>query len=108
PAVPAGAAWRARGRPPTIPTMTGVLRGERGVSLIELLVAMAMAGLLMAATVALLLAGQAAQALGTARGGAPHSARVALEGMGSELRQAGYDPQSTRFEPILVAEPARV
>ncbi len=88
--------------------MAGALCGERGLSLIELLVAMAMMGLVMAATVTLLLAGHAAHAVGTARAEATQSARVALERMGSELRQAGYDPQGTRFEPILVAEPARV
>jgi type IV pilus assembly protein PilW len=88
--------------------MAGAVPDERGVSLIELLVAMAMAGLVMAATVTLLLAGQAAHTVGTARAEATQSARVALERMGSELRQAGYDPQGTRFEPILVAEPARV
>jgi prepilin-type N-terminal cleavage/methylation domain-containing protein len=88
--------------------MAGAVPDERGVSLIELLVAMAMAGLVMAATVTLLLAGHAAHTVGTARAEATQSARVALERMGSELRQAGYDPQGTRFEPILVAEPARV
>jgi type IV pilus assembly protein PilW len=88
--------------------MAGAFRGERGLSLIELLVAMAMAGLVMAATVTLLLAGHAAHAVGTARAEATQSARVALERMGSELRQAGYDPQGARFEAILVAEPARV
>jgi len=88
--------------------MARACSGERGFSLIELLVAMAMAGLVMAATVTLLLAGHAAHAVGTARAEATQSARVALERMGSELRHAGYDPQGTRFEPILVAEPARV
>ena len=84
--------------------MVGPVSGEGGTSLIELLVAMAIAGLVMAATVTLLLAGQAAYTVGTARAEATQSARVALERMGSELRQAGYDPQGTRFEPILVAE----
>ena len=88
--------------------MAGPGSGERGTSLIELLVAMAMTGLVMAATVTLLLAGQAAHTVGIARAEATQSARVALERMGSELRQAGYDPQGTRFEPILVAEPARI
>jgi prepilin-type N-terminal cleavage/methylation domain-containing protein len=88
--------------------MAGAFRGERGFALVELLVAMAMTGLVMAATVTLLLAGHAAHAVGTARAEATQSARVALERMGSELRQAGYDPQGKRFEPILVAEPSRV
>lgn len=88
--------------------MAGAFGGERGLTLIELLVAMAMAGLVMAATLTLLLAGHAAHAVGTARAEATQSARVALERMGSELRHAGYDPQGTRFEPILVAEPQRV
>jgi prepilin-type N-terminal cleavage/methylation domain-containing protein len=88
--------------------MAGAFGGERGLTLIELLVAMAMAGLVMTATVTLLLAGQAAHAVGSARAEATQSARVALERMGSELRHAGYDPQGARFEPILVAEPARV
>ena len=88
--------------------MAGAFSGERGLSLIELLVAMAMAGLVMAATLTLLLAGNTAHAVGTARAEATQSARVALERMSSELRHAGYDPQGTRFEPILVAEPDRV
>lgn len=88
--------------------MADACSGDRGFSLIETLVAMALLGLVLAATGSLLLAGHAAYAVGTARAEATQSARVALERMGSELRQAGYDPQGTRFEPILVAEPARV
>ena len=80
----------------------------RGFTLLELLVAMGLSGLLMAGTLGLLLAGQGAYAAGAARAEATQGARVGLERMATELRQAGYDPQGAGFDPIAVAEPERV
>ena len=52
------------------------------------------------------------QALRTVRdretGMALNAARVALERMARELREAGYDPASVGIEAVVVAEPARV
>ncbi len=80
----------------------------RGFTLLEILVAMGLAGLLMAGTLGLLLAGQNAYTAGTARAEATQGARVGLERMATELRQAGYDPQGAGFDPIVAAEPERV
>lgn len=80
----------------------------RGSSLVELLVAMGLAGLVMAGTLSLFLAGQGAYAAGLARAEATQGARVGLERMASELRQAGYDPQGAGLGAIVVAEPERV
>lgn len=80
----------------------------RGFTLVELLVAMGLGGLVMAGTLGLLLAGQGAYAAGAARAEATQGARVGLERMATELRQAGYDPQGAGFDPITLAEPERV
>jgi prepilin-type N-terminal cleavage/methylation domain-containing protein len=80
----------------------------RGFTLLEVLVAMAVGGLVMAGTLSLLLAGQGAYSVGEARAEAIQGARVGLERMATELRQAGYDPQGAGFAPLEVAEPERV
>jgi prepilin-type N-terminal cleavage/methylation domain-containing protein len=80
----------------------------RGFTLLELLVAMGLGGLVMAGTLSLLLAGHGAYAAGAARAEATQGARVGLERMATELRQAGYDPQGAGFDAIVVAEPERV
>ena len=80
----------------------------RGFTLLEVLVAMAVGGLVMAGTLSLLLAGQGAYATGEARAEAIQGARVGLERMAAELRQAGYDPQGAGFAAIEVAEPERI
>ena len=80
----------------------------RGFTLLEVLVAMAVGGLVMAGTLSLLLAGQGAYAAGEARAEAIQGARVGLERMATELRQAGYDPQGAGFAAIEVAEPERI
>lgn len=86
--------------------------GERGAqsghSLVEVLVAMAVMALLMAATLSLLQSGLAAWGWGSGRVEAQQAIRVALERMGRELREAGYDPASAGIEAVVVAEPARV
>jgi type II secretory pathway component PulJ len=83
-------------------------RAEAGHSLVELLVATAVMGLLMAATLSILQSGLAAWSWGSGRVGAQQAIRVALERMGRELREAGYDPASAGVEAVVVAEPTRI
>jgi type II secretory pathway component PulJ len=83
-------------------------RGAEGHSLIELLVATAGAGLLLAAGFAVLRSGLETHAWGAARVEAQQAARIALERMAKELREAGYDPRGTGLAAIVTAEPARV
>ena len=83
-------------------------RADTGHSLVELLVAMAVMGLLMAATLSLLQSGLAAWGWGAGRVQAQQAVRAALERMARELREAGYDPAGAGVEAILVAEPTRV
>jgi type II secretory pathway component PulJ len=81
---------------------------EAGHSLVELLIATARLALVMAATLSLLQSGLAASGWGSARVEAQQAARVALERMARELREAGYDPASVGINAVVVAEPARV
>ena len=81
---------------------------EAGHSLVELLVATAVTGLLMAATLSLLQSGLAAWGWGAGRVEAQQAVRAALERMARELREAGYDPAAAGIEAVLVAEPARI
>ncbi len=83
-------------------------RGASGFSLPDLLVSMAVLGLIMAGVFTLLQAGLGAYNFGTARVEAQQSARIALERMVKELREAGYDPTGAGIAPILTAEPQRV
>jgi type IV pilus assembly protein PilW len=83
-------------------------RADAGHSLIELLVATAVMGLLMAATLSLLQSGLAAWGWGAGRVEAQQATRAALERMARELREAGYDPAGVGIEAVLVAEPARI
>ena len=86
----------------------GGRRAEAGHSLVELLVATAVMGLLMAATLSLLQSGLAAWGWGVGRVESQQAVRAALERMARELREAGYDPAGAGVEAILVAEPARI
>lgn len=83
-------------------------RSSRGYSLVDLLVALAIGGGLMASTVTLLHLGLRAWVWGAARVDAQQAARYALERMASELREAGYDPTVAGIAPVVVAEPARI
>src|SRR5213593_4084679 len=83
-------------------------RRTAGYSLAELLVALGLLGLVMAATAMLLQSGLAAWGWGAGRGEAQQSARVALERMARELKEAGYEPTGAGFKVLLVAEPTRV
>jgi len=83
-------------------------RAQTGHSLVEVLVATAVMGLVMAATLSLLQSGLAAWGWGTGRVEAQQAIRAALERMAHELREAGYDPTGAGIEAVLVAEPARI
>ena len=82
--------------------------GEGGaVHLVELLVAVAMVGSLMAATFTTLDAGQRAYTIGAARAESQQNGRVALERLAHDIRHAGYGPTSD-FDAVLIAEPTRL
>lgn len=72
-----------------------------GFTLVELLVALAVVGLVLAATVGLLQQGQQGYLLGVAGLEAQQSARVALQRMAREIRNAGFDPVGAGFPPIV-------
>lgn len=83
-------------------------RATGGYSLAELLVSVAVLGLLMAGTLSILQSGVKAYGWGSARIEAQQSARIALERMVKELREAGYDPTGAGIAAVIAAEPARV
>jgi prepilin-type N-terminal cleavage/methylation domain-containing protein len=86
----------------------GTPRGLQGFALAELLVAVAVLGLVLAGILGLLQTGERAYATGAARVEAQQIARVGLERVARELREAGYDPTGAGIRPVLVAEPARI
>lgn len=75
--------------------------------LADLLVSVAVLGLVLAAILGLLTMGQQAYAIGSGRVEAQQSARVALQRMAREIRTAGRGA-GTAFAAIAVAEPERV
>ncbi len=83
-------------------------RADGGYSLVDMLVALAVGGGMLAASLTLLHLGVRAWVWGAARVEAQQSARYALERMVSELREAGYDPTVAGIAAVVVAEPARV
>ncbi|HEV2055615.1 MAG TPA: prepilin-type N-terminal cleavage/methylation domain-containing protein [Methylomirabilota bacterium] len=83
-------------------------RAQTGHSLVEVLVATAIMGLVMSATLSVLQSGLAAWGWGAGRVEAQQAIRAALERMAHELREAGYDPTDAGIEAVLVAEPARI
>src|SRR5262245_33892564 len=83
-------------------------RRDGGYSLVDQLVALAVAGSVMAAALTLLHLGLRAWLWGASRGEAQQAARYALERMASELREAGYDPAGAGIAPVVIAEPTRV
>lgn len=84
------------------------MAGPRGYTLVDLLVALAVGGGVLAASVMLLHQGLQAWVWGSARVEAQQSARYALDRLASELREAGYDPTVAGIAPVLIAEPSRV
>src|SRR5262245_24295696 len=83
-------------------------RTEHGVSLAELLISLAILGVVLAGILEGLPVALKAYAFGVARVEAQQSARAALERMAAELREAGYDPKSAGIQPIVVASSALV
>jgi prepilin-type N-terminal cleavage/methylation domain-containing protein len=83
-------------------------RAVRGFTLAELLVSLALLGLLLAGVLTLQQTGLASYVWGAARVEAQQSARSALQWMAKELREAGYDPAGAGLAAIVEAEPARV
>jgi type IV pilus assembly protein PilW len=83
-------------------------RRPAGYSLVDLLVALAIAGGVMAATLTLLHLGLRAWLWWASRVEAQQSARYALERMASELREAGYDPTGAGIAPVVIADSTRV
>ena len=79
--------------------------GSTGFALVELLVVLAVAGLVLLALTGLLQQGGQAYLAGTTRLDAQQSARVALERLGRELRGAGIDPRGTGFPPLVNPTP---
>jgi hypothetical protein len=62
----------------------------------------------MSGTLGILHASLRAYRWGAARVEAQQSARIALERMQKELREAGYDPTAVGIDAVVAAEPARV
>lgn len=68
------------------------MNNERGFTLAEMLVVCAIVGLVMASLLGLVMSGQQAYWFGTTQVDAQQTARVALERMVKEIREAGYYP----------------
>jgi len=79
--------------------------GASGFTLVELLVALMVMGLVLTATFAFLQQGQQEYLLGVARLEAQQNTRVALERMAQEIRTAGFDPTGAAFPAILNPAP---
>ena len=82
--------------------------GRHGYSLVDLLVALAVGGGLLASAATLLHLGLRAWLWGAGQVEAQRSARYALERMAGELREAGYDPTVAGIAAVVLAEPTRV
>ena len=76
--------------------------------LADLLVAIAVFGLIAAATFTTLQEGLRAYTTGAARAESQQSGRVALERLAGDLRIAGLGPQDAAFAAISLAEPTRI
>jgi type IV pilus assembly protein PilW len=77
-----------------------------GVSLADLLVSLTITGLVLGATFTALDAGQRLYARGAAQVEAQQSARVAVERLAREIRQAGHG--AVGLDAVSVAEPSRI
>ena len=76
------------------------------MTLTELLVTLALVGMLATATLGLLEQGQRAWATGAARAESQQSARVALARLVADVRAAGFGGDA--FDAVAIAEPERV
>jgi prepilin-type N-terminal cleavage/methylation domain-containing protein len=76
------------------------MNNERGYTLAEMLVVCAIVGLVMASLLGLVLSGQQAFWYGATQVDAQQTARVAIERMVKEIREAGYYPQNPDTSPV--------
>lgn len=84
-------------------------RGRRWrITLADLLVSIAVLGLLLGVTAVVLQHGQESYFVGAARVEVQQGVRAALERMAAEIREAGTASTSVAFDAIVLAEPARV
>jgi hypothetical protein len=78
------------------------------VHLAELLVAIAVFGVVSAGLFTMLEEGLRVYTIGAARAESQQSGRVAVERLAGEIRTAGRGPRATAFAAIAVAEPTRI
>ena len=78
------------------------------MSLAELLVALAIVGLLLSGVFGILEHGQRVHALGAARVESQQTARIALERLARDIRHAGEGKAGADFPAVSVAEPSRM
>lgn len=76
---------------------------QKGFTLVELLVAMAVLGVMMAGVLDLLMVGHQSYLVSANLAETQQSARVALDRMIREVRQAGYNPAGATFNAITAA-----
>jgi prepilin-type N-terminal cleavage/methylation domain-containing protein len=81
------------------------MTNERGYTLAEMVVVCAIVGLVMASLLGLVLSGQQAFWYGTTQVDAQQTARVAIERMVKEIREAGYYPQNPDTSPVTCTAP---
>ena len=75
------------------------MTNQRGFTLAEMLVVCAIVGLVMASLLGLVMQGQQAYWFGTTQVDGQQTARVALERMTKEIREAGYEPLPGETDP---------
>ena len=75
------------------------MNNERGYTLAEMLVVCAIVGLVMASLLGLVMSGQQAYWFGTTQVDGQQTARVAIERMSREIREAGYEPLMPETDP---------
>jgi len=86
----------------------GAAREAERVQLTDLLVSIAVLGLVLAGTLTLLEEGQRSYAIGAARVEAQQNARIAVERIGHDIRNAGFGLPNAEFAAISIAEPQRI
>jgi prepilin-type N-terminal cleavage/methylation domain-containing protein len=75
------------------------MNNERGFTLAEMMVVCAIVGLVMASLLGLVMSGQQAYWYGTTQVDAQQNARVAIERIMKDIREAGYYPQNPDTAP---------
>lgn len=75
------------------------MNNQRGFTLAEMLVVCALVGLVMASLLGFVMQGQQAYWYGTTQVDGQQTARVAIERMAKEIREAGYEPLPGEADP---------